>query len=85
MVQVNWFSDYGGSMRGQIAFLKMKSGQRKNNSYGFIRGIDGKMYWFLLDGVKDMGLGNIVEFEGVEDEKGYVAKQIQMLEKAAMY
>ena len=63
-------------MRGQINYLQVKTSKPKK-SYGFIRGIDGKMYWFSLNMAKGVSVGDIVEFEGAEDEKGYYATQIQ--------
>lgn len=62
-------------MRGQITQLIKKD-------CGFVRGIDGKMYWFgFYDGAKS---GDIVEFEGAEDEKGYLATQMRTVDYAPM-
>ena len=62
-------------MRGQITHLIKKD-------CGFVRGIDGKMYWF--DSHKDAKCGDIVEFEGTEDEKGYLVTQMQTVDSSRM-
>lgn len=62
-------------MRGQIACLVKKD-------CGFIRGIDGKMYWFGF--YANAKSGDIVEFEGGEDEKGYLATKLQTVDYAPM-
>ena len=59
-------------MRGLITYLDSAP---SNNTNGFIYGTDGRMYWFSLMGIT-VKCGDIVKFQGEEDEKGYIAKRV---------
>lgn len=67
-------------MRGTIKVLQYKS-SRPLRSYGFIRGDDGKDYYFsLLEvlGLDELSIGTTVEFKGDQNAKGYVAREIHL-------
>ncbi len=61
-------------MRGQINYVTTDASRPLNN-YGFVRGTDGRMYWFYLVNA-NISVNDVVEFEAAEDEKGYFAKQL---------
>lgn len=63
-------------MRGVVDYLQIKS--RGKSKYGFINGEDSKMYWFSLDNLKTLKVGDSVSFVGGQDEKGYIASQVSI-------
>ena len=65
-------------MRGLVDYLQVKT-TRGKSKYGFINGEDGKMYWFSLDNLRNLKVGDTVSFNGGEDEKGYIASQVSII------
>lgn len=59
-------------------YLQVKTSRGKSK-YGFINGEDGKMYWFSLDNLKKLEVGDSVDFTGGKDDKGYVASQVSIV------
>lgn len=71
-------------MRGRIDVVNVKTSKPKK-SYGFIAGEDGKMYFFLLNDLRDAKVGDDVQFEGEKDDKGYIATWVQAICKTAVH
>lgn len=65
-------------MRGLVDYLQVKNSRGKSK-YGFINGEDGKMYWFSLDNLRFLKVGDSVDFIGGADEKGYIASQVSLI------
>lgn len=65
-------------MRGIVDYLQIKT-TRGKCKYGFIMGDDGKKYWFLVENLKCLNLGDRVKFTGGRDEKGYIASQVSVI------
>lgn len=63
-------------MRGVVDYLQVKT--RGKSKYGFINGEDNHMYWFSLDHLKNLRVGDSVYFQGGKDDKGYIASQVSM-------
>lgn len=61
-------------MRGRISYLESSI---SGKTHGFIRGFDGRSYWFLFTRDNNVNCGDDVLFEGARDEKGYVATLVQ--------
>ena len=65
-------------MRGLVDYLQVKTA-RGRSKYGFINGEDGKMYWFSLDDLRSIKVGDAVQFTEGRDEKGYIASQVSIV------
>lgn len=65
-------------MRGLVDYLQVKTARSKSK-YGFINGEDGKMYWFSLKNLRNLKVGDSVDFQGGKDDKGYIATQVQVI------
>lgn len=65
-------------MRGLVDYVHVKD-SRETIENGFINGEDGKMYWFSLDNTCQVKEGDIVNFTGGSDEKGYIASQVSFI------
>lgn len=52
---------------------------RKQRSYGFLKGNNNQDYWFSLVGISEgtLNIGMTVSFEGERNEKGNLAVQVK--------
>ena len=62
-------------MIGMVTKMQWKKSKPKK-SYGFIHGSDGEMYWFSLNGLEGISIGDEVRFEGERNEKGNYAYKV---------
>ena len=65
-------------MIGMVTKMQWKKSKPKK-SYGFIAAADGENYWFSLNGVEDISIGDEVSFKGERNEKGFYASQVHKL------
>lgn len=63
-------------MKGNIDYLQKTS---RRSKYGFIRGENDKMYWFSLDDLRKIKVGDAVQFTEGRDDKGYIASQVLVI------
>ena len=64
-------------MIGMVTKMQFKKSKPKK-SYGFIAGCDGETYWFSLNGVEGISLGDEVQFKGERNEKGFIATNVSL-------
>ena len=67
-------------MIGMVTKMQFKKSKPKK-SYGFITAVDGEEYWFSLNGVEGISIGDEVQFKGARNEKGYVAFNVRPIEQ----
>ena len=65
-------------MRGLVDYVHARN-SRDTRKDGFINGEDGKMYWFSLNNLRQVKVGDVVNFTGGSDEKGYIASQVSFI------
>lgn len=62
-------------MQGIITKIQFKKSKPKK-SYGIISAFDGEQYYFKLNGLEYLSLGDEVSFKGDQNEKGFIATSV---------
>lgn len=65
-------------MIGMVTKMQWKKSKPKK-SYGFIHATNGEQYWFSLNGIEGICIGDEVSFEGESNEKGNYAIQVRKI------
>ena len=65
-------------MQGVITKIQFKS-SKPRKSYGIISAYDGEDYYFKLNGLEYLSIGDEVFFERGRNEKGFIATNVHVL------
>lgn len=71
-------------MIGQVTKIQYKKSKPKR-SYGFIHGADGEEYWFSLNGIEGISVGDEVSYKGERNEKGFIARDVSIVAESNVH